>query len=181
MTPVTDASYVLANFITASILLFLQTIIVLAIASVFFTGEIIRNVPEALLLLLLVNSVFILIGMIIGYSFNSEEAATLGAVSIGAIFLFISDVIIPLESMPEAFSYIASFNPYVLSSQLLRRALIFDQSFLSMLGDILLMLGYVAALALLATGIYLLTRRYSMRQLMKAIAPVFARVKFKRK
>ncbi len=181
MTPVKDTSYVLANFITASILLFLQTIIVLAIASIFFTGQIISNIPEALILLIIINSVFILIGMIIGYAFNSEEAATLGAVSIGAIFLFLSDVIIPLESMPEAFAYIASFNPYVLGSQLLRRALIFDQSLLSMLGDILIMLGYVAALAILATGIYLLTRRYSMQQLMKAITPVFARVRFKRK
>ncbi len=181
MTPVADASYVIANFITASILLFLQTVIVLAIASVFFSGQIIANIPEALLLLIIINSVFILIGMIIGYSFNSEEAATLSAVSIGAVFLFISDVIIPLESMPEAFAYIASFNPYVLSSQLLRRALIFDQSLLAMLGDILLMLGYVVALALLATGIYLLTRRYSMQQLMRAIAPVFAKVHFRRK
>jgi ABC-type multidrug transport system permease subunit len=181
MTPVTDASYVLSNFITASILLFIQTIIVLAIASIFFTGQIISNIPEAILLLIIVNSVFILIGMIVGYAFNSEEAATLGAVSIGAVFLFISDVIIPLESMPEAFAYIASFNPYVLSSQLLRRALIFDQSLLSMIGDILIMLGYALALALLATGAYLLTRRYSMQQLLKAITPVFTRIKFKRK
>ncbi len=181
MTPVTDTSYILANFITASILLFLQTIIVLSIASVFFTGQIIANIPEALLLLVIINSVFILIGMIIGYAFNSEEAATLGAVSLGAIFLFLSDVIIPLESMPESFAYIASFNPYVLSSQLLRRALIFDQTLLSMFQDILLMLGYVAALALLATGVYMLTRRYSMQQLMQAIAPVFARVRFKKR
>ncbi len=181
MTPVADTSYVISNFITASILLFLQTIIVLAIASVFFTSQVISNIPEALVLLVIINSVFILIGMIIGYAFNSEEAATLGGVSMGAVFLFLSDVIIPLESMPEAFAYIASFNPYVLSSQLLRRALIFDQTLLSMIGDIIIMLGYIAALAILATGIYLLTRRYSMQQLMKAITPVFARVRFRKK
>jgi len=179
MTPVKDSSYILANFITASILLFLQVIIILAIASIFFTGQIITNAPEAIILLLIINSLFILIGMIVGYVFNSEETATLGAVSIGALFLFISDVIIPIESMPEAFAYIASFNPYVLGSQLIRRALLFDASLISMLGDIAILLGYIIALAFLASGTYMLTRRYSMQQLMKRLAPVLARFRKK--
>ena len=181
MTPVRDASYVLSNFITSFILLFMQTIIILAIASVFFSGQIIANVPEAILLLLIINSLFILIGMIIGYIFNSEETATLAAVSIGAIFLFISDVIIPIESMPEVFSYIASFNPYVLASSLLRRTLLFDSSLLAMINDIAIMLGYIVAAALLASGIYMLTRRYSLQQLAKDFEPWFAKVKFKKK
>jgi len=179
MTPVRDASYVLSNFITSFILLFMQTIIILAIASVFFSGQIIANVPEAILLLLIINSLFILIGMIVGYIFNSEETATLAAVSIGAIFLFISDVIIPIESMPEIFSYIASFNPYVLGSSLLRRTLLFDSSLLTMINDIAIMLGYIVAAALLASGIYMLTRRYSLQQLTKDLTPWFA--KFKKK
>lgn len=181
MTPVKDSSYILANFITAFILLFLQIMIILAIASIFFTGQLIANVPETILLLMIINSFFILVGMMVGYIFNTEEAATLAAVSVGAMLLFISDVIIPLESMPEAFAYIASFNPYVLGSTLIRRALIFDASLLSMLGDILIMVGYIVAAALLASGIYMLTRRYSMQQLMKDLAPVLARVHFKRK
>ena len=179
MTPVKDASYILANFVTAFILLFVQVIIILAIASIFFSGQIISNMPEAILLLLLINSLFILFGMIIGYIFNTEETATLAAVSVGAVFLFISDVIIPIESMPEAFSYIASFNPYVMGSSLLRRALLFDASLFNLLGDILVFIGYIIAAALLASGIYLLTRRYSMQQLTKKLAPVLAR--FKRK
>ncbi len=179
MTPVKDSSYILSAFITAFILLLLQVIIILAIASLFFSSQIIANIPEAILLLIIINSLFILIGMIVGYSFHNEETATLAAVTIGAVFLFISDVIIPIESMPDAFAYIASFNPYVISSSLLRRALLFDSSLLSLWGDILIMLGYIVAAALLSSGIYLMTRRYSLQQLAKAFAPVFAR--FKRK
>ncbi len=179
MTPVKDGSYILAAFITASILLLLQVIIILAIASLFFSSQIIANIPEAILLLIIINSLFILIGMIVGYSFHNEETSTLAAVSIGAVFLFISDVIIPIESMPDAFAYIASFNPYVISSSLLRRALLFDSSLLSLWGDILIMLGYIVAAALLASGIYLMTRRYSLQQLAKAFAPVFARFRKK--
>jgi ABC-type multidrug transport system permease subunit len=181
MTPVSDASYILANFITASILLFFQVVIILAIASIFFSNQIITNAPETILLLLMINSLFILIGMAVGYMFHSEEAATLGAVSVGALFLFISDVIIPIETMPEIFAYIASFNPYVLGSSLLRRAFLFDAPLLSLLEDILIMLGYIIAAALIASGIYLLTRRYSMQQLAKKLAPVFARVRFRKK
>ena len=177
MTPVRDSSYIIANFITAFILLFLQTIIILAIASVFFSSQIISHVPTAILLLLFINSLFILIGMMIGYLFNNEETATLAAVSIGAIFLFISDVIIPIESMPEAFAYVARFNPYVLASQLLRRALLFGSSPLSMISDISILIGYIVAAALLASGIYMATRRYSLQQIGKNIAPVLSRFK----
>jgi ABC-type multidrug transport system permease subunit len=179
MTPVRDSSYIIANFITAFILLFLQTIIILAIASVFFSSQIISHVPTAILLLLFINSLFILIGMMIGYLFNNEETATLAAVSIGAIFLFISDVIIPIESMPEAFAYIARFNPYVLASSLLRRALLFGSSPLSMISDISILIGYIVAAALLASGVYMAMRKYSLQQLGKDLAPVFA--KFRKK
>lgn len=179
MTPVKDVSYVLATFITASLILFLQVIIILAISSIFFSTQIITNVPEALLLFITINSLFILIGMIIGYIFNSEETATLAAVSTGAGFLFISDVIIPLESMPEIFAYIASFNPYVLASTTLRRAILYDSTFLSILNDYLILVGYIIAVALITTGVYMLTRNYSLEKLMKNFAPVLA--KFRRK
>lgn len=181
MTPVKDSSYVAANFITASILLFLQVIIILAIASVFFSSQIITNLPEAILLLLIINSLFILMGMVIGYIFNTEEAATLAGVSLGAVFLFISDVIIPIESMPEAFAYIASFNPYVLGSSLIRRTILFDASLRSLLPDILILLGYILAMALLASGVYMLTRRYSLQRLAKTLTPIFQRVTFRKK
>jgi len=179
LTPVKDSSYIIATFITSSIILLIQVIIMLAITSVFFSTQIFANAPGAFLLLLIINSLFILIGMIIGYLFNSEETATLAAVSVGALFLFISDVIIPLESMPEAFAYIASFNPYVLGSSLLRRLLLFDASMISIIQDLFILLGYIIATALLATGVYMMTRRQSLQKLAKRLAPVMERFKKK--
>ncbi|VVB81081.1 ABC-2 family transporter protein [uncultured archaeon] len=181
MTPVKDSSYIAANFITAFILLMVQVIIILAIASVFFSSQVLTNIPQAIFLLVIISSLFILIGMVLGYVFNSEETATLAGVSIGALFLFISDVIIPIESMPEAFAYIASFNPYVLGSSLLRRALLFDSSLLSMYQDILIMLGYIIAAALLASGLYMMTRNYSLQQLTKKLTPVLVKMHLKKK
>jgi len=177
MTPVRDSSYLIATFVTSSIILLLQVFIILSIASIFFTDHVVSSAFEALLALLIVNSLFILIGMIVGYAFNSEETATLAGVSVGAIFLFISDVIIPIESMPQAFNYIAGFNPYVISSSILRRVLLFDASLLSLLDSILLLFGYIIAFGLIASGTFLLTRNYSFEKLMKRIMPTVRRMR----
>ena len=181
MTPVKDSSYIIANFITAFIILMIQVIIIMAIASVFFSQQVLLNIPEAIFLLAIISSLFILMGMILGYLFNNEETATLAGVSIGALFLFISDVIIPIESMPEAFAYIASFNPYVLGSSLVRRALLFDSSILNLYGDVLIMLGYIIAAALLASGVYMITRNYSLEQLTKKLTPVLVKMHLKKR
>ncbi|MBS3124711.1 ABC transporter permease [Candidatus Woesearchaeota archaeon] len=160
MTPVRDISYVIANFITAFLILVVQTAIVLAIVSAFFSISV-QSLPFT---------------MIVGYVFESEETATLAGVSIGALFLFVSDVIIPLESMPEMFAYIASFNPYVLGSSLIRRAMIFNSPLSSMLQDTAILFGYVFAFAFIAMGVFLLTKRYSLQELAKALAPVWDKV-----
>src|SRR3989338_70375 len=176
LTPVKDWAYVASHFITAFLLLLTQVIIILAIVSIFFAKDLLSNVPKAFILLTLISALFVLIGMIIGYLFKSEETATLFAVSLGAAFLFVSDVIIPLESMPEVFAYIASFNPYVLGSSLIRRAMIFNSPLSAMMQDAAILFGYVFAFAFIATGVFLLTKRYSLQELAKALAPVWDKV-----
>jgi hypothetical protein len=64
---------------------------------------------------------------------------------------------------------------------LLRRSLLFDSSLINLLGDIAILLGYIVAAALLAMGIYIAMRRYSLQQLGKSLEPVWAKVKFKKK
>ena len=171
MTPVKDTSYLLATFITALLLLVLQVLVILAIASIFFSEQVLANAPAALILLLIINSFFILVGMIIGYAFNSEESATLTSVSVGAIFLFLSDVIIPIESMPTVIAFFAKLNPYVLGTSLLRRTFIFDVSVFSLLGDTTIFLFYLILAAAAAMLAFLLTRKYTMQQLIKKYAP----------
>ncbi len=181
MTPVRDSSVLLAHFATAFLMLLVQLVVVLGVVSVFFGNQVVSSVPKALLVLLLTNSLFVLLGMLIGFVFRHEETATLGAVMLGALFLFVSDVIVPLESMPEVFAYIASFNPYVLGSQLLRKVLLFDSSLLSVLPDLLIMVGYIVALAVVVTGAYLVTRRENVQQVLDDIRPFVAKLRWRRK
>lgn len=181
MTPVGQGAVVFSHFLTAFIILAVQMVIVLGVVSVFFGSEIVSNVPAAVLVLSLISALFVLIGMILGFLFRHEETATLAGVMVGALFLFVSDVIVPLESMPEIFAYIASFNPYVLGSQLLRKVLLFDAPLVSVLPDVLVVAGYILALSFIVTGVYQATRRESLRQLLEDIRPYTEKLRFKKK
>ncbi|MFT4326081.1 MAG: hypothetical protein ACMXYK_01115, partial [Candidatus Woesearchaeota archaeon] len=68
-----------------------------------------------------------IIGLIIGNVFNSEQTALLGAMSLGSIFFIASDLILPIESMPEYISQVIVRTPFVLSTDILRRAMFFNE------------------------------------------------------
>lgn len=174
MTPIPPHIHVIATFLTSWILLLFQIIIVLAITSIFFTDTV-TNTPQALVLLLLVTPLFILIGMTLGYAFTSEETATLGGVSVGAGLLFLSDVIIPLESMPQMIAALAKLNPYVLSSQLLRQSLLYDSGILAAAPKFLIIMGYTIAAALITIGTYLVTNHYSIMETLRKVTPIITK------
>ena len=142
ITPTRDIIFILATYLTNVSLVFLQLLIILGISASLFKAQVLTSIPMTALILLLVITFFTFVGMIIGYLFNSEETATLAAISIGAIFLFLSNVILPLETMPETIRHIASFNPFVLGESLLRKAIIFQAGFQSLYFELLVLLGY---------------------------------------
>ncbi|MBD3361498.1 hypothetical protein GF358_01770 [Candidatus Woesearchaeota archaeon] len=162
MAPVNGFTYLFATFITCFLLLVLQLIIILAIGSVFFSSELLSGMHYTLFLLFFVISLFSFIGMIVGYVFNSEETATLGAISLGSVFLFLSDVIIPIESMPDWFMAVAELNPFVVCSDLLRSTILYNLSIFGLFGRFLLLLTYVVLAAAATAGLYYLSRHKSI-------------------
>lgn len=149
ITPTRDIIFILATYLTNVILVFLQLIIILLISSVFFKAQILSTIPATILILLLSITFFTFVGMTIGYIFTSEETSTLAAISIGAIFLFLSNVILPLETMPDSIRNAARFNPFVLGESLLRKAIIFQTKFSLLYRDILTLLAYSLVLFLI--------------------------------
>jgi ABC-2 type transport system permease protein len=180
MTPTNETDFVIATWLTSVFVLLMQTIVILAIASIFYPG-LISHAPLALIILIFASALFAFIGQTIGYIFSSEETATLGAVSLGALMLFISDVIIPIESMPEIISYIARFNPFVLASSLVRRTILFEQGFLSIAPDLAILVGYVISMGIICFGVYYMTKHYTFQQFTKQFAPVFSKLPFRKK
>ena len=140
ITPTKSITFILAIYLTNMILVITQLVIIIAISSYFFKSQIIQSLSITFPCLLLITTFFTFVGMAIGYFFTSEETATLASISIGSIFLFLSNVILPLESMPDYVRNIAQFNPFVLSESLLKKAIIFQSQF----PDLIFELGLIS-------------------------------------
>ena len=108
---------------------------------------------NAFVILILASSVFILLGMLIGYMFKSGETANIASVSLGAILLFFSNTILPLETLPTSLRNIVQFNPYITGEVALRKILLFNQGLDVVLPQIYTLVGYIV---LLLATVYLI-------------------------
>ena len=168
ITPTKDIVFIIATFLTAMIIMVFQVIVVVVIAWLFFKIQIISALLTTSVVLLIATSFFVLLGMFIGYVFSSEETATLAAVSISAIFLLLSSVILPIESMSDNVQKAAKFNPFVMSEMLLKQSLLFKEDIVTQSQDIL----FLGAYAMLIFGVILIghqvlkknfIRKYSLK------------------
>ncbi|MBI5002678.1 ABC transporter permease [Candidatus Woesearchaeota archaeon] len=147
ITPIPDFTFLVSIYLTNIIVVFFQAMILLVIADLAFGVSIFSNFPSILFAILIIGSIFILLGMSIGYLFVSEETSTLASISLSSIFLLFSSFLIPIESLSETIGSIAVYNPFVLSEGVLRQLVIFGNSFFSAGNDVFILLFYVLFLA----------------------------------
>jgi ABC-type multidrug transport system permease subunit len=170
ISPTKDITFITSIFVTCFILLFIQVIVILGISAIFFGPQIFYSLGKAAPILLFCISLFTLVGMLVGYMFSSSETATLGAISVGSVMLLLSDVILPLESMPQYVLNIAQYNPFVLGSSLLRKAIIHNVPFTSIENGIALLFGYCAVIFVLVIAIQSVTKKHYISKFLKNIA-----------
>ncbi|HIH31516.1 TPA: ABC transporter permease [Candidatus Woesearchaeota archaeon] len=149
-TPTKDFTFIASVFLTSFVVVIIQLIFVLILAYYFLNTSILTNVLLTLLTLLASLVLFTLIGMIIGYLFNSQEAVTMASISIGSVFLFLSNLILPLETMSSTIQNIARYNPYVVASELLKKVTLFSTEWNQLTRDFMLLGIYVAVALVLA-------------------------------
>jgi len=172
IAPTSDITFILSTFITSMILMVIQLAVIVGISSLFFKAQIWGNMHNTFIVLLLAATLFTLIGMVIGYLFNSEETSTLAAISVGSVLMLLSDVIIPLESMPSYMISIAKFNPLVLSEFLLRHTIIFQSNLLEIALEVSYMIGYILLLGVLALLFQQIMKRHYLRKYAKSFMPI---------
>lgn len=148
IVPVKKIIFVLSTYLTNSLLVLIQIAVILGFSLIFLKDSF-PHFPLTVLILFVSSSVFTLIGMAVGYLFTSEDTGALASISFGALFLFVSGTILPLESMPAAIRQITKFNPFVLGEKLIREILIFNSSFSALLNDLLLLVCYSVILFIL--------------------------------
>ncbi|MEM0230941.1 MAG: ABC transporter permease [Candidatus Woesearchaeota archaeon] len=164
ISPTSEELFTTSAYLTTIFLTTIQLAIVLIISLIFFKAQILRMLPSLFILFLEIASMFILMGILIGMLFNSEETATLGAISVASIFLLLSSVVLPLESMPSYVMRIASYNPFILSETLLRRLIIFETPISTIGGEALIILAYIAFLVLIIELVTILRRRRFLKE-----------------
>ena len=104
------------------------------------------NFLSLLIISLLIATLFTFFGMVIGYIFKSRETATLGAISISSIFFILSDLILPIESMPTHLLFLAKLNPFMISSLILRKTILFNKTIFSLGNYLFIILFYILLL-----------------------------------
>ncbi|MBU1850329.1 MAG: ABC transporter permease [Nanoarchaeota archaeon] len=125
-TPTKDSLFVISTYITSLILLIVQIIIILILAYFFIKSDLLANFGLTSLILFISMSLFILIGMVIGYLSSTQEATTMLSIAVGSVFLLLSNLILPLETMSDFIRNLTKFNPYVISSEILKKVLVFN-------------------------------------------------------
>ena len=153
ITPVNDSIFLLGHFFTNLLVLFLQLGIIFAVSSFFFKGRLVPVLGMVFFSLLLIVSLFILIGMLVGYLFKSEETSLLATISLASLFLFFSSTILPLETLPESLKRVANFNPFVISEGILKKIMLFQSSFDVISQALSILFVYILFISLALYGI----------------------------
>ncbi len=141
-TPTSHFTFNLSTYITSLIVLLIQLLLFVSVSAFFFETEVLASVLLVLLLVLLASTVFICIGMFIGFIFKTEETTNLAAITLIAVFLLFSSAVIPLESLPGYLKHIAMFNPFVVSEVALRQSIIFQMGIENIAAGFGILAGY---------------------------------------
>ncbi len=131
-TPTKPGMHIIATYLTSLIILTMQVFIILAVSQFYFKINFFNSLGILLLSLIIIMSLFILLGMLIGYVFNTEEMSMLASVSIATLLLLTSGIIFPIESMPKYIIEKVKYNPVVSGSEAFRKSILFTSGFDSM-------------------------------------------------
>lgn len=148
LTPTSDVLFVFANYLSNLIIVLIQMALVFGV-SIYFFRELKDSLHYIVLILLIVSTVFILLGMFIGYLFKSEETSILAAIIVGCVLLFFSNTVLPIETLPTVASKIVVYNPFVISESLFNKLILFKLNLMDVSLQIYVLLGIIAGLIIL--------------------------------
>jgi len=148
--PTSELYHLFAGYLTNFFVIIAQLIIIFIAAFFYLKISLAGNYYVTIIILFLSVSFFIFFGTLIGYLFKTPEGTTIASISIGSLFLFLSNIILPVESFSEFTRKILLINPYMLCSELLKKSVLFDARIMEIKYELLLLLGYVVIVFVLS-------------------------------
>ncbi len=149
VTPTSRFMFSLGIFFTTLMIVAIQMVFVLAGSFWLFGANVFASFETVIVLLLLSIAIYTLVGMLIGFFFTTQEMVSLGCIAFGSVFILLSNTILPLEKMPSWFVKFSASNPFILSETLLRKAMLFDGTLVSLVSEIFILIGIVMILLVL--------------------------------
>ncbi|MDP4012331.1 MAG: ABC transporter permease [Candidatus Nanoarchaeia archaeon] len=149
LTPTHNIWFVLGNFITNFLIISLQMVVVLGVSYYFFGKTLLDVVPNLLGALGIIATMYIFVGMFIGQIFKSEETGALASLSTGSLMLFMSNTILPLESLPAFMVKVGLYNPFVISEGIIRKITLFNSSLEAQLTSVYILTGILVGFFIL--------------------------------
>ncbi|MBU2561589.1 MAG: ABC transporter permease [Nanoarchaeota archaeon] len=146
IAPTSHVVFSLSTYLTSLIVLFIQLLLFVSVSAFFFETDVLASIWLILLIVFLASTVFVFIGMLVGFIFRTEETVNLAAITLVAVFMLFSSAVIPLESLPSYMKDIAMLNPFVVSELALRQAVIFQFGLSKALYGLGILAAYSAAL-----------------------------------
>ena len=158
VTPTNDAVFLVSSYITNILVLLAQLVIVFGVTYFALDKQILANFGPTCLILFMTATFFVFLGMIIGYMFSSEEGAILGTISISSVFFFVSNLVIPIDALPETVKFFVNLNPFVIASSLLKRSFLFHVPIEILKPDLILFAMYIVVSLLILFVIQRITK-----------------------
>ena len=162
ITPTNDLWFMIGDYLTNMFIVAVQLGIILVVA-IFFLGNSMPALGSTLsgmsLVLVLASTLFVLMGIFIGYLFKSEETSTLATIAAGSLMLFFSNTILPIESLPPFIKNIAQYNPFVVIESALKKIMLFGADIGAITTAIYILLTFSAIFFMMAFVSRELTKR----------------------
>lgn len=159
ITPTNDWLFLIGQYLTDISIIFAQILIILLVAALTVSGLSTTAYILAGIVLLIVGTIFVFIGISIGYLFSTEESATLAAASASILFLLFSNTILPIEALSGFLRKVVSYNPFVIGESVLKRLILFESDLTAIYSSIYVLLIFIGGAFLLATAARMLTKR----------------------
>ncbi|MFH1682922.1 MAG: ABC transporter permease [Candidatus Woesearchaeota archaeon] len=138
-------SFIFSYYLTDLLIILVDLLLFILLARFIF--DIFIN-TTFIFLLILISSLFVLLGILIGLVTRKEQSNVLLGVVISSLMIFFSNTIIPIESASGWLKGIIKVNPFVLGERLLRKVLITRLRISEIGQDLFLFLIYILVLVL---------------------------------
>ncbi len=126
IAPTGDASFLLADYFINCFFIAIQAV-VLFIVGVSWVGVPVGSLWAFVISIFLSASLFIFIGMTLGYLIKSQSLSMLIAIFLVMLLLIISDLLVPTPLISPAMRFFVELNPFVMLSNILKHTLVLER------------------------------------------------------